>query len=64
VATPAHERTERTPDRALDQKLVAVLGDRTAAAFARGLGLATVGDLLAHYPRRYARRGELTELIR
>ena len=25
-------------------------------------GLATVGDLLAHYPRRYARRGELTAL--
>jgi ATP-dependent DNA helicase RecG len=47
----------------LDQKLAAVLGDRTAAAFARGLGLATVGDLLAHYPRRYARRGELTALV-
>lgn len=46
----------------LDQKLAAVLGDRTAAAFARGLGLASVGDLLAHYPRRYARRGELTAL--
>jgi ATP-dependent DNA helicase RecG len=46
----------------LDQKLAAVLGDRTAAAFARGLSLATVGDLLAHYPRRYARRGELTAL--
>ncbi|MFZ2964071.1 MAG: ATP-dependent DNA helicase RecG, partial [Rhodoglobus sp.] len=46
----------------LDQKLAAVLGDRTAAAFARALGLATVGDLLAHYPRRYARRGELTSL--
>ncbi len=46
----------------LDQQLAAVLGGRTAAAFARGLGLATVGDLLAHYPRRYARRGELTAL--
>lgn len=46
----------------LDQKLRAVLGDRTAAAFERGLGLATVGDLVAHYPRRYARRGELTAL--
>ncbi|MGV8876405.1 MAG: ATP-dependent DNA helicase RecG, partial [Rhodoglobus sp.] len=28
----------------------------------RGLGLATVGDLMFHYPRRYARRGELTAL--
>ena len=46
----------------LDQKLVDVLGGRTAAAFARGLGLETVGDLLSHYPRRYARRGELTAL--
>jgi ATP-dependent DNA helicase RecG len=28
----------------------------------RGLGLVTVGDLMTHYPRRYARRGELTAL--
>ena len=28
----------------------------------RALGLHTVGDLLHHYPRRYAERGELTEL--
>ena len=46
----------------LDAKLSSVLGARTAAAFQKGLGLATVGDLLAHYPRRYARRGELTAL--
>jgi ATP-dependent DNA helicase RecG len=46
----------------LDQKLSAPLGGRTAAAFQKGLGLATVGDLLSHYPRRYARRGELTAL--
>ena len=46
----------------LDAKLVTALGDRTAAAFAKGLGLHTVGDLLSHYPRRYARRGELSEL--
>nr|WP_309621132.1 ATP-dependent DNA helicase RecG [Salinibacterium sp.] len=38
------------------------MGERTAAAFSKGLGLITVGDLLSHYPRRYARRGELTEL--
>ena len=46
----------------LDQKLSAVLGGRTAGAFEKGLGLVTVGDLLSHYPRRYARRGELTAL--
>lgn len=46
----------------LDAKLTAPLGGRTAAAFAKGLGLETVGDLLSHYPRRYARRGELTAL--
>ena len=28
----------------------------------KGLGLATVDDLLRHYPRRYAERGELTDL--
>ncbi|HWR86585.1 MAG TPA: ATP-dependent DNA helicase RecG [Rhodoglobus sp.] len=46
----------------LDRKLSAALGERTAKAFERGLGLVTVGDLLAHYPRRYAKRGELTAL--
>ena len=46
----------------LDAKLANALGGRTAAAFEKGLGLATVGDLLTHYPRRYARRGELTAL--
>jgi ATP-dependent DNA helicase RecG len=46
----------------LDAKLSSALGGRTAAALAKGLGLATVGDLLMHFPRRYARRGELTAL--
>ncbi len=46
----------------LDQKLDRALGDRTAAAFGKGLGLHAVGDLLSHYPRRYARRGELSAL--
>lgn len=44
----------------LDERLVKVLGDRTAKALEKGLGLKTVGDLLRHYPRRYAERGELT----
>ena len=46
----------------LDDKLANALGGRTASAFEKGLGLKTVGDLLMHYPRRYARRGELTAL--
>ena len=46
----------------LDVKLSAALGGRTAAAFDKAFGLTTVGDLLSHYPRRYARRGELTAL--
>ena len=39
-----------------------VLGARTATAMAASLGLHTVGDLLRHYPRRYAQRGEQTDL--
>ena len=46
----------------LDARLSAVLGGRTAGALKKGLGLETVADLLSHYPRRYARRGELTAL--
>ncbi|MEY3908297.1 MAG: hypothetical protein RLZZ90_204, partial [Actinomycetota bacterium] len=39
-----------------------VLGDRTAKSFAKHLGLRTVSDLLQHYPRRYATRGNLTPI--
>ncbi|MBX6768862.1 MAG: ATP-dependent DNA helicase RecG, partial [Actinomadura rubrobrunea] len=46
----------------LDEPLRKVLGDRTAKVLAKGLDLHTVGDLLHHYPRRYATRGELTPL--
>jgi ATP-dependent DNA helicase RecG len=46
----------------LDETLVNALGGRTAGALKRAFGLETVGDLLSHYPRRYARRGELTAL--
>ncbi|ARC57331.1 ATP-dependent DNA helicase RecG [Frondihabitans sp. 762G35] len=46
----------------LDVTLTNALGGRTAAALKRAFGHLTVGDLLAHYPRRYARRGELTAL--
>ena len=46
----------------LDEPLATALGTRVAPGFERGLGIVTVGDLLSHYPRRYAHRGELTEI--
>ena len=49
-------------DFTLSSRLDAALGGRTAGVFERAFGMRTVGDLLAHYPRRYARRGELTPI--
>lgn len=46
----------------LETKLIDVVGDRTAQALESGLGARTVADLLRHYPRRYAVRGELTDI--
>ena len=46
----------------LDTDLRKVVGDRTAKVLADALDLRTVGDLLRHYPRRYAERGQLTDL--
>src|SRR4051794_16222090 len=46
----------------LDSKLGDVVGGRTAKALERGFGMQTVRDLLGHYPRRMAERGELTDL--
>lgn len=46
----------------LDTKLAGLLGGPTAKALQRAFGHVTVGDLLVHYPRRYAARGELTAL--
>ncbi|MEJ2858272.1 MULTISPECIES: helicase-related protein [unclassified Saccharothrix] len=45
-----------------DDKLVSVLGGKSADALESGLGLTTVGELLRHYPRRYDERGKLTEI--
>jgi len=42
---------------ALDEPLKKVLGPPTAKVMAEALDLHTVGDLLHHYPRRYAERG-------
>ncbi|EIE97937.1 ATP-dependent DNA helicase RecG [Saccharomonospora glauca] len=46
----------------LADRLTDVVGARTANALASALDLHTVGDLLRHYPRRYAQRGELTDI--
>jgi ATP-dependent DNA helicase RecG len=46
----------------LDEPLHKVVGDRSAKVLRTGLHMETVGDLLRHYPRRYVRRGQLTEL--
>lgn len=49
-------------DALLDAQLEPVVGGKTAAALKKAFGIATVGDFLAHYPRRYAQRGELTAI--
>ena len=46
----------------LETPLSRVLGPKTATGMAEQLDLHTVRDLLRHYPRRYARRGEQTDL--
>ena len=48
-------------DRPLDRPLTAVVSKAAAKALG-GLGLLTVGDLVRHYPRRYAEPGSLTDL--
>ncbi|GAA3750325.1 ATP-dependent DNA helicase RecG [Spinactinospora alkalitolerans] len=46
----------------MHEPLNRTLGDKTAKVLAEALDLHTVGDLMRHYPRRYATRGELTDL--
>ena len=48
----------------LDSSLVPVVGPDTAKELANSFGMRTVADLLGHYPRRYALRGESTDLTR
>ncbi|GIH27005.1 ATP-dependent DNA helicase RecG [Acrocarpospora phusangensis] len=45
-----------------DEPLKLAVGDKTAAPLESALGISTVGELLRHYPRRYAERGELTPI--
>ncbi len=47
---------------ALDTRLAPVIGDKSAKLLESALGLRTVGELLWHAPRRYATRGERTDL--
>jgi ATP-dependent DNA helicase RecG len=50
------------PQVTLSSRLDGVVGAKTAGALQRAFGMTAVGDLLGHYPRRYARRGELTPI--
>ena len=46
----------------LDTRLEFVLGGPSAKKVTEQLQLRTVGELLAHYPRRYVERGVLSDL--
>jgi ATP-dependent DNA helicase RecG len=46
----------------MDSKLEAAVGAKSAKALAGALDLHTVGDLIRYFPRRYAERGELTDI--
>lgn len=50
------------PSLSPESKLNSVAGGKTAQAIRSAFGYETVGELLAHYPRRYASRGDLTQL--
>lgn len=60
--TGSESAADRSSAATLDSKLQNLVGGRTANALTKAFGVVTVGDLLSHYPRRYARRGELTAL--
>ncbi|GAA5027883.1 ATP-dependent DNA helicase RecG [Microbacterium fluvii] len=50
------------PEWTLRTRLDGAVGGKTATALEKAFGMRTVGDLLQHYPRRYAKRGELTQI--
>ncbi|MFF9562821.1 ATP-dependent DNA helicase RecG [Leifsonia sp. NPDC014704] len=62
VPAPADSGSADAGTVGLDTRLTGVLGGRTASAFEKAFGMRTVADLLSHFPRRYAKRGELTAL--
>ncbi|WP_295011362.1 ATP-dependent DNA helicase RecG [uncultured Microbacterium sp.] len=47
----------------LDTPLSVAVGEGNAKTLHKAFGMTTVTDLLSHYPRRYANRGELTPII-
>ncbi|GAB3599554.1 ATP-dependent DNA helicase RecG [Microbacterium tumbae] len=47
----------------LDAPLSEALGDKAAKPLEKAFGMQTVGELLSHYPRRYADPGELTPIL-
>ena len=53
---------DSVPKVLLSTRLGAVLGDATAKALTAAFEISDVEGLLRHYPRRYAERGELTDL--
>jgi ATP-dependent DNA helicase RecG len=59
VAPRTDSESESVPF--MHRSLARLLGTRTAAPLAK-MGLETAGDLLRHYPRRYAEPGTLTPL--
>jgi ATP-dependent DNA helicase RecG len=46
----------------LENKVSAVVGDRTAKVLETIFGIKSIGDLMRHYPRRYMVRGELSDI--
>lgn len=46
----------------LENKVSAVVGDRTAKVLEATFGIKSIGDLMRHYPRRYMVRGELSDI--
>lgn len=46
----------------LRERLDRILGPKTAAAFSEAFGYQVVADLLGHFPRRYVKRGELSDI--
>jgi ATP-dependent DNA helicase RecG len=46
----------------METPLATIIGDRSALSLKSAFGYTLVGDLLTHYPRRYATRGELTSI--
>ncbi|MBS1897710.1 MAG: ATP-dependent DNA helicase RecG [Actinobacteria bacterium] len=47
----------------LDSPLAVAVGDGNAKTLQKAFGMSVVADLLTHYPRRYANRGELTPIL-